>query len=145
MYIKSPNPISCRQRIRVRMLLGACFLWVKIIYENVNTLLASKINFWLKYLFVLVFVVFVVDDPHFDKMFKMVLIFIECLKWSSFSQFVFYLVNNGTLYRWYCLYYVALGCVTCIVHWFRYWFKRHHIKRQNKIRIARMRTILNIR
>jgi len=62
------------------MLLGACFLWVKIIYENVNTLLASKINFWLKYLFVLVFVVFVVDDPHFDKMFKMVLIFIECLK-----------------------------------------------------------------
>jgi len=41
---------------------------------------------------VLIFVVFVVDGPHFDRMFKMVLIFIECLKWSSFSQFVFYLV-----------------------------------------------------
>jgi len=41
---------------------------------------------------VLIFVVFVADDPHFDRMFKMVLICIECLKWFSFSQFVFYLV-----------------------------------------------------
>jgi len=42
--------------------------------------------------FVLIFVVFVADGPHFDRMFKMILIFIECLKWSSFSEFVFYLV-----------------------------------------------------
>jgi len=55
-------------------------------------------------------------------MFKMVLIFTECLKWSSFSQFMFYLVlfcdtviSNITLYKWHCLYYVALECVTCIV------------------------------
>jgi len=41
---------------------------------------------------VLIFAVFVADGPHFDKMFKMVLIFTEYLKWSSFSQFVFYLV-----------------------------------------------------
>jgi len=47
---------------------------------------------WLKYLFVLIFVMFVVDDPHVDKIFKIVLILIECLKWFSFSQFVFYLV-----------------------------------------------------
>jgi len=33
-----------------------------------------------------------VDDPRFDKMFKMILISIECLKWSSFSQFVSYFV-----------------------------------------------------
>jgi len=51
-----------------------------------------KFKLWLKYLFVPIFVVFVTDDPHFDRMFKMVLIFTECLKWSSFSQFVFYLV-----------------------------------------------------
>jgi len=42
--------------------------------------------------FVLIFVVFVVDGSHFDRMFKMVIIFTECLKGSSFSQFVFYLV-----------------------------------------------------
>ena len=41
---------------------------------------------------VLIFVVFVADVPHFHRMFKMVLIFTECLEWSSFSQFVFYLV-----------------------------------------------------
>jgi len=29
---------------------------------------------------VLIFVMFVVDGPHFDRMFKMILIFIECLK-----------------------------------------------------------------
>jgi len=28
---------------------------------------------------------FVADVHHFDRMFKMVLIFIECLKWSLFS------------------------------------------------------------
>ena len=32
---------------------------------------------------VLIFVVFVADDPHFHRMFKMVLIFTECLEWSS--------------------------------------------------------------
>ena len=36
---------------------------------------------------VLIFVVFVADGP-----LKMVLIFTECLEWSSFLQFVFYLV-----------------------------------------------------
>jgi len=41
---------------------------------------------------VLIFVLFVVDGPHFDIMFKMVIILTQCLKWSSFSQFVFYLV-----------------------------------------------------
>jgi len=41
---------------------------------------------------VLILVVFVADGPHLDTMFKMVLIFTECLKWSSFSQFVIYLV-----------------------------------------------------
>ena len=41
---------------------------------------------------VLIFVVFVADGPHFHIMFKMVLIFTKCLEWSSFSQFVFYLV-----------------------------------------------------
>jgi len=41
---------------------------------------------------VLIFVVFVAYDPHFATMFKMVIIFTECLKWSSFSQFMFYLV-----------------------------------------------------
>jgi len=41
---------------------------------------------------VLIFVVFVADGPHFDRMFKMVLMFTKCLKWFSFSQFVFYLV-----------------------------------------------------
>jgi len=43
-------------------------------------------------LLVLIFVVFVADDAHFDRMFKMVIIFTGCLKWSSCSQFVFYLV-----------------------------------------------------
>jgi len=38
---------------------------------------------------VLIFVVFVADGPHFDRMFKMVLI-TECLKWSSFLQFVLF-------------------------------------------------------
>jgi len=37
-------------------------------------------NFKFKYLFVTYFVVFVADDPHFDRMFKMVIIFIKCLK-----------------------------------------------------------------
>jgi len=41
---------------------------------------------------IFIFVVFVVDDPYFDRIFKMILIFTEYLKWSSFSQFVFYLV-----------------------------------------------------
>jgi len=53
------------------------------------------IVYWLKYLFrphFSFFVVFVADGPHFDKMFKMVLIFTKGLKWSSFSQLVFYLV-----------------------------------------------------
>jgi len=36
--------------------------------------------------------VFVADGPHFDKMFKMVIILTECLKWFSFSQFMFYLI-----------------------------------------------------
>jgi len=45
---------------------------------------------------VLILVVFVADGPHFDRMFKMVLMFTECLKWSSFSQFVFYLVLSCT-------------------------------------------------
>jgi len=36
--------------------------------------------------------VFVVDGPHFDTMFKIVIILTEYLKWSSFLQFVFYLV-----------------------------------------------------
>jgi len=52
-----------------------------------------KVRF--KYIFGPIFVVFVADDPHFDRMFKMVIIFTECLKWSSFSQFVFYLVLFG--------------------------------------------------
>jgi len=51
-----------------------------------------KLNKGLNTVLVLIFVVFLVDGPHFDRMFKMVLIFTECLKWSSFSQFVFYLV-----------------------------------------------------
>jgi len=42
--------------------------------------------------FVLIFVVLVVDDPHFDRIFKIVVICTKCLKWSSFSQFMFYLV-----------------------------------------------------
>jgi len=42
--------------------------------------------------FILIFVMFVTDGPHLDIMFKMVFILTECLKWSSFSQFVFYLV-----------------------------------------------------
>jgi len=58
--------------------------------------------------FVLILVVFVTDGPHFDRIFKMVIICIECLKWSSFSQFVFYLVifcdavyiSNRTLYKY---------------------------------------------
>jgi len=33
-----------------------------------------------KFSFLFIFVVFVVDDPHFDRMFKMVFILIECLK-----------------------------------------------------------------
>jgi len=33
---------------------------------------------------VLIFVVFVADYTHFDRIFKMVLIFTECLKWFSF-------------------------------------------------------------
>jgi len=37
---------------------------------------------------VLIFVLFVADS-HFDRMFEMVLIFTECLKWSLFSLFVF--------------------------------------------------------
>jgi len=48
--------------------------------------------FGLNTFLVLIFVMFVADGPHFDIMFKMVLIFTECLKWSPFSQFVFYLV-----------------------------------------------------
>jgi len=43
--------------------------------------------------------VFIVDCPPFDRMFKMVLIFTECLKWSSFSQFVFYLVFSVTPFK----------------------------------------------
>jgi len=43
--------------------------------------------------------VFVADGLYFDRMFKMVLIFTECLKWSSFSQFVFYLVLFVTLFK----------------------------------------------
>jgi len=43
-------------------------------------------------IFVFNFVVFVADGSHFDTRFKMVLNFTECLKWCSFSQFMFYLV-----------------------------------------------------
>jgi len=32
-------------------------------------------------LMVLIFLVFIVDDPHFYRMFKIVIIFTECLKW----------------------------------------------------------------
>jgi len=42
------------------------------------------IVFWLKYFFVLILTVFVVDDPHFDRIFRMIIILTECLKWSSF-------------------------------------------------------------
>jgi len=41
---------------------------IVIFYLGLNTFL------------ILIFVVFVADSPHFDKMFKMVLIFTECLK-----------------------------------------------------------------
>jgi len=37
------------------------------------------------FLVIIIFVVFVGDDSHFDRMLKMVFIFTECLKWSSFS------------------------------------------------------------
>jgi len=48
---------------------------------------------------ILIFVMFVADDPHFDRMFKMVIIFTECLKWSSFSQFMFYLIFFVTPFK----------------------------------------------
>jgi len=48
--------------------------------------------FGLNTFLVLIFVVFVANGPHFHRMFKMILIFTECLEWSSFLQFVFYLV-----------------------------------------------------
>jgi len=45
----------------------------------------SYLNYGLNIFLVLIFVVFVADGPHFDRIFKMVLILTECLKWSSFS------------------------------------------------------------
>ena len=48
----------------------------KIIMSN-SCLLKDHYIFRLKYFFVLIFVVFVADDPHFDIMFKMVLIFTD--------------------------------------------------------------------
>jgi len=57
------------------------------LYNRLNTFL------------VFIFVVVVVDGPHFHKMFKMVLNFTECLEWSSFSQFVFYLVFFVTPFK----------------------------------------------
>jgi len=71
---------------------------------------------------------FVADDPHFNRMFKMILIFTECLKWSSFSQFVFYLVlfcnvvksltehcTCGTVCIRVCYVYPNTNCVTCTI------------------------------
>jgi len=37
------------------------------------------------------------------------------------------------------------GVLHVMYRWFCYWFKRRHRKWPNKIRIAKMRTILNIR
>jgi len=54
--------------------------------------LKRLITYGLNTFLVLIFVVFVADGSHFDRMFKMVPIFIECFKWSSFLRFVFYLV-----------------------------------------------------
>jgi len=51
-----------------------------------------KLKLGLNTFLVLIFVVFVADGLHFNRMFKIVLIFTECLKWSSYLQFVFYLV-----------------------------------------------------
>jgi len=59
-------------------------MWMTIM---LNALVIDKIilelgsfNFGLNTFFILIFVVFVADDPHFERMFKMVLIFIKCLK-----------------------------------------------------------------
>jgi len=53
-----------------------------------STLFFKDLNTFL----VLIFVMFVADDPHFNIMFKMVIILTKYLKWSLFSQFMFYLV-----------------------------------------------------
>ena len=60
-------------------------IFVKTIYITIIIRLYKKkvfffLNNRLKYLFVLIFVVFVADSHHFDRMFKMVLILTECLK-----------------------------------------------------------------
>jgi len=73
------------------------YLLIKLV-SLTNSVQLSDYNIFIKnglnIFFLFLFVVFVVDDPHFDKdkMFKIVIILSECLKWSSFSQFVFYLV-----------------------------------------------------
>jgi len=41
-------------------------------------------NICLKYFFVIIFVVFVADGPHFDRIFKMVLIFAICVLFGPF-------------------------------------------------------------
>jgi len=56
-------------------------------------------------------------------MFKTVIIFTECLKWSSFSEFMFYLVLlcDVVFYLVNVMQFksvtehVALGCVTCTI------------------------------
>ena len=66
---------------------------------NISSRICLKhIKLRFKYFFVLIFVVFV-DGPHIDRMFKIVLIFTQSLKWSLFSQFVFYLVFSVTLFK----------------------------------------------
>jgi len=60
--------------------------------SRINELIMLYNNVGLNTFFILIFVAFVADGPHFDRIFKMIIILTDSLKWSSFSQFVFYLV-----------------------------------------------------
>jgi len=59
------------------------FTWRLFFIFN-NNFRSNEFLLGLNTFLVLIFVVFVTDGPHFDKMFKMVVILTECLKWSSF-------------------------------------------------------------
>jgi len=83
--MQQPSELADQRASPVDELLSIWFFGKKMKTKKKSE---NKVNLFiirLNYLFVLIFVVFVVNGFHFHRMFKMVFIFTECLEWSSFS------------------------------------------------------------